>query len=232
MLLIKLCFLSLLDALEGCNFRIVVLGDKLSDEMISFFKHFDVELQLGNFGNDVSFKEALKIARSIPDNEWVYFCEDDYLHVPNAFKRIDTFLNERETYLTPKKKDLFIFPPDYPDRYKPKYLKKSLLLVTSDCHWRQVSNVTFTFLTKSSTLKKHYALFKKASVKVREGSLGNGDRYISRKLFGRLGLWSGAICFSPVPGLSTHMHRDTMTPLVDWEQLLQKYKTRLEALNS
>jgi hypothetical protein len=33
---------------------------------------------------------------------------------------------------------------------------------------------------------------------------------------------------SPMPGLATHMHRDTMSPLFDWETLVFSIKDRLE----
>lgn len=245
--LIKLCFLSLVESLKDLDFKIIVIGDKLSEGMIAFFNCFEVELHLGNFGNDASFREALKIVSKIPNDEWIYFCEDDYLHVPHAFEFIDHFLDERDSLFKRKKnffnlfpelnlknKDLYIFPPDYPDRYDPGNRQSSLILFSSDCHWRQVSNITLTFLTKSSTIKKHNSLFKKASVKAREGSLGNADRKNSRRLFGILGLsfLSSSVCFSPIPGLSTHMHRDTMTPLVDWEKLVLEYTPKAEALEA
>lgn len=236
--MIKLCFLSLVESLKDLDFKIIVVGDKLSEEMIAFFNRFEVELYLGNFGNDASFRETLKIASTIPNDEWIYFCEDDYLHVPHAFEFIDHFLDERETLFKQKKKffnlfrevnlkdkDLFIFPPDYPDRYDPGNRKSSLILFSSDCHWRQVSSMTLTFLTKSSTFKKHSALYKKASVR---------DRKISRRLFGKLGFsfLSSSVCLSPLPGLSTHMHRDTMSPLVDWEKLVLEYTAKAEALDT
>jgi hypothetical protein len=245
--LIKLCFLSLVESLKDLDFKIIVLGDKLSDEMLTFFNHFEVEMHLGSFGNDASFRETLKIASAIPNDEWIYFCEDDYLHVSHTFEFIDHFLDERDELFKRKKKffnpfrevnlkdkDLFIFPPDYPDRYYAGNRKSSLILLSSDCHWREVSNITLTFLTKSSTIKKHNALFKKFSIKSREGSMGNADRLISKKLFGKTGFGfrTSSVCFSPIPGLSTHMHTDTMTPIVDWEKLVLEYRTKAEALET
>ena len=235
--LIKICFLGLIESLKGIDFRILVLGDKLSEEMKLFFSHFNVELYLGNFGNDASIREALRLAKTIPDNEWIYFCEDDYLHTSSSFSQIETFLNERSDLLKQKKKiynlssfinlnkkDIFIFPPDYPDRYKPKFRKHSLIVLSSGCHWRQVTNVTFTFLTKASTIKKRFPVLMKSSN-------GANDIWLSKKLFGSgFGFWAQSICFSPLPGLSSHMHRDTMTPLVDWELLVQHYTHKLSEL--
>lgn len=237
--LIKLCFLSLVESLEYVDHKIIVLGDKLSDDMVTFFNKFQVDLRLGSFGNEGSILETLKIASTIPHNEWVYICEDDYLHVPDAFKFIDHFINEQDSLFSEKKnrdnlsslvnlkdKDLFIFPPDYPDRYQPRHRKHSLILVSSDCHWRQVNYTTFSFLTKSSTIKKHFSVFNKSAKIARA-------RLFSRKLFGRIGFgfWTSSVCFSPMPGLSTHMHRDTMTPLVKWEKLIVELSAKLEKLD-
>jgi hypothetical protein len=117
-------------------------------------------------------------------------------------------------------KDLFIFPPDYPDRYFPKYRRHSLIVQSSDCHWRQITNITFTFLAKASTIKKQLALLRKASRNA-------NDSLLSRKLFGHFGFIASSICFSPLPGLSTHMHINSMTALRDWEKIAQEYKNKI-----
>jgi hypothetical protein len=231
--LIKICFLSLLDAMKGREHRITVLGDKLSDEMLTFFRTFNIKLILGEYGNDASIRESLKIASAVHDDEWVYFCEDDYLHLPNAFTLIDNFIKEKnETFRLPIQlnrplsllylfeKNLFIFPPDYPDRYKAKYMKRSLILQSSDCHWREVSNITFTFLAKSSVIKNQLSVLNRASI-------GAQDKWMSKKLFEKSDFSGGSICFSPMPGLTTHMHIDTMSPLIDWEKITQFYKTKI-----
>lgn len=234
--LVKICFLSLKKSLESVPHRIIVLGDSLSDNLLDFFKNQEVELHLGTFGNEKSFRKALELALSVSDDEWLYLCEDDYLHAPDAFQKIKTFIQEADsilmnnfriynpsTWINLKNKDLFLFPPDYPDRYAGKHLKHSLVLISSNSHWRQVSHITFTFITKSATLKKHINFFFRASK-------GANDRKLSRKLFGRLayGWFTPAVCFSPVPGLSSHMHRDTMTPLVDWEYLARHYQQEIK----
>jgi hypothetical protein len=94
--LIKICFKSLHNALQSYNYNIVILGDNLSEEMKDFFKTFDIKLIEGVFGNDNSIRETIKIATQFPDNEWVYFCEDDYLHTPDSFEKIITLINEKE----------------------------------------------------------------------------------------------------------------------------------------
>jgi hypothetical protein len=226
--LIKACFKSMYHAVKGLPHRIIVLGDKVSDEMVEFFSHYDVEFSNGNYGNDESIRQTIKIALGLPDEEWIYFCEDDYLHRPETFTYINNLIAQKNTVIvSPKRRlfskafdveatDLVIFPPDYPDRYFRRFIKQYYIYHSTDCHWRQVANVTFTMFAQAKLIKKHEALFMQSSV-------GANDGHLSRKLFGELHFNNKAICLSPLPGLSTHMHIDTMTPLVDWDAIKNKY---------
>jgi hypothetical protein len=232
--LIKICFQSLIDSLQGVDHKIIVLGDKLSDDMVLFFKSFKVELILGSYGNDASIRETFKIAGALQDDEWVYFCEDDYLHQANSFQVIDNFLNERNeifkrkvrpynlsTFRNLAKHDLFIHPADNPYQYLSRYRKPAIIVASKDCHWRQIPSVTFTFLTKASSVKKYMSIFMECSHKA-------NDRRMSRKIFGRFSLFTKAICFTPLPGLSSHMHRDIMSPFVNWEKLVESYQDKMK----
>ena len=227
--LIKICFKSLYHAVQEIPHHITVLGDKLSDEMVDFFKGYNVQFSNGNYGNDESIRQCIKIAAGLPDEEWVYFCEDDYLHKPETFRFIANLIAEKETVLKlppnsflnntffePGKTPIVIFPPDYPDRYAANDIRQYYILHSSDCHWRQVTNITFTFIAQAKTIKKHLQLFNKSSV-------GANDGLLSKKLFGYKNFKNKALCLSPLPGLSTHMHADTITPLVDWKALKDHY---------
>ena len=231
--LIKICFLSLYESAQQIPHRFVVIGDKLSPAMMDFFAQYKLELSNGDYGNDESIRETLRRARTLPENDWVYFCEDDYLHVPQAMKIIynciltkDEMLGrERRLYnwasfLDLRSKDFVIHPADYPDRYKAKYRRFSLITHNADCHWRQVTDTTFTFLMKVATVKKRSALLESASHKA-------NDRLLSKRLYGKYYFGSKALCMSPVPGLATHMHLDTMSPLVDWKLIVDEHLAKL-----
>jgi hypothetical protein len=100
--------------------------------MIAFFRRYTSDVILGEYGNDASLRECLGRAYRLPDETWVYLCEDDYLHSPEAFIWIDDLIINRKMYLQDKAllrqarylrvdlagKPLVIHPPDYPDRYK------------------------------------------------------------------------------------------------------------------
>ena len=48
------------------------------------------------------------------------------------------------------------------------------------------------------------------------------DSALSEKVYGRIFFKNKALCVSPIHGLSTHMTKGVMTPLVDWEIICQE----------
>ncbi len=230
--LIRICFKSLYNSVKDYPHRITILGDRLSDEMKEFFKSYPVTLLNEELGNDKSLRRQVELALESPEDEWIYFVEDDYLHTPDAFKWIDDFIKNRHQYISAKRlarqlrfltlrldnRPLIIHTPDYPDRYLPKYLRFSLIFISKYCHWRQVTNTTFTFMMQGKTARRYKEILLRASI-------GADDGYLSRKLFAGLRLGGKALCVSPIPGVSTHMHNEVMTPLVDWEKIINDITT-------
>lgn len=233
--LIKICFKSLYDAAKDYNYKIIVLGDKLSPEMVSFFESYMVEIIHGDFGNDNSIRESIKIAKQFDDEEWVYFCEDDYLHQRDTFAKIVTLINEKETILPGRikwkqllrkreitlfsiprffnKPNIIIHPCDYPDRYDFQYQTKNFIFHTSNSHWRQISDTTFTFLMQVKDVKIKEAILMHSANKA-------NDRYLSKNLFGKSFFFKKLLCVSPIPSLTSHMHIQTMSPLIDWKSIV------------
>lgn len=226
---IKVCFLSLYRALEGLDFRIHILGDRLSEEMLEFFGRFPVEISNGEMGNSESIRQSVLKALEAGEEDWIYFCEDDYLHTEDAFRCIDELIRQRHAILAHEPKDrwarwaarglaerpLFIHPPDYPDRYMSKKRKPSLIFMAPSRHWRQVSNTTFTFLTQGKSIRR----YEKHLLQCAEGAK---DGRLSRRLYAGLVFWKKGLCLSPIPGLATHMHSHVMSPQVDWEPVMKR----------
>jgi hypothetical protein len=227
--IIKVSFFSLYQSLQGSFYQFLIIGDDLSQELIDFFKEFkDVEVHNQILGSSSkSLQKQIDVALNMPLDDWLYMCEDDYLHAPNSFKYISEFIRNKDNYLktSSKKKNylnkiigdlsnipLIIHPPDYPDRYEPPWKRLSFIFLSKYCHWRQITNTTHTFLLEGRTIKK----FKKY---IYESALGPSDSKLSEKLYGRIFFKKKAICLSPIKGLSTHMTEDVMSPLVDWRKI-------------
>ncbi len=226
--LIQICFKSLYNSLQAVDHRITVLGDKISPELTAFFEQHAVTLIHGDFGNQESIRQTYALADAVPADDWIYFCEDDYLHVPDAMAVIRDFIVNRQlsmqykprlhslaSLIDPARADLVIFPPDYPDRYGGKYRRFSLVFHGQRWHWRQVTDTTFTFLLQGRTFARHRPLLMRAST-------GANDRYLSQKLFGRWQFFNKPLCVSPMPSLSTHMHSNVMSPVVDWLPIAER----------
>ena len=221
----------MLASLDGVEYSITVLGDKISDDLIAFFRSYPVTLMLGDWGNDESLRQSMKLAFETDDNDWVYLCEDDYLHVPHAFKWIVDLIDHKDDYIKSKrffqafgiknklsKTPIIIHPPDYPDRYKPRYLRFSLIFLSRFCHWRQVTDTTFTFMAQAKTFKQYRQIFWNSCT-------GANDRYLSKTLYAGVRMGKKALCLSPMPGVATHMHEEVMTPLVDWKKIYDNVPT-------
>ena len=230
---IKVSFYSLHQSLQDFTYQFTIIGDDLSKELQDFFEQFnDVSVDNCKLGSAAkSLQKQINLAVETPSDEWVYMCEDDYLHSPQAFKYISEFIENKEKYLktSSKKKNymnriigdlsiipLIIHPPDYPDRYMPPWKRLSFIFLSKYCHWRQITNTTHTILLKSSTIKK----FEKH---IKASSIGPSDSKLSEKVYGRIFFKNKALCVSPIKGLSTHMTEGVMTPLIDWELVCKEY---------
>ena len=230
--IIKISFYSLYSSLKAEDYSFTLIGDSLSSELINFFNLFkDVVIfneSLGSAGK--SLQKQIELAMNVSNNDWIYMCEDDYLHAPHTFQYITEFIENKEKYLatSSKKKNylnrvigdlskvpLIIHTPDYPDRYEPPWKRLSYIFLSKYSHWRQITNTTHTFLLQSSTLKK----FEKS---IKASAVGPSDSVMSEKVYGRIFFKKKALCVSPIRGLSSHMTEGVMTPLVDWSLILKK----------
>jgi hypothetical protein len=228
---IKLSFYSMYKELPAEQTHFTIIGDDLSEDLLQFFSAFPgvtiINEQLGSAA--ASLKKQISLAEQVPDDEWIYYCEDDYMHSPGWFIILDEFITNRESIVrtSRKKKNymnfligdlalkpLFIHPPDYPDRYRPEQRRLSFLFISGHCHWRQITNTTHTFLTNGAGTRRYLKQIKKSAE-------GPSDSIISEQVYGRIWFKSRALCVSPIPGLSTHMTEGVMTPRVDWEGIHQ-----------
>ena len=231
--IIKVSFYSMYQALQGEYYKFIIIGDDLSQELLEFFEFFkDVIVDNQKLGSAAkSLQKQIDLALKIPNNEWVYMCEDDYLHTSYAFKYLSEFIENKEQYIKTSGKmkknylnriigdlsntPLIIHTPDYPDRYEPVWKRLSFIFLSKYCHWRQISNTTHTFLLESKTIKK----FEKH---IKNSAIGPSDSKLSERVYGRILFKNKALCISPIRGLSTHMAEGVMTPLVDWNEICQE----------
>lgn len=159
-------------------------------------------------GNGGSLAECYKIADGLPDNEWVFFIEDDYLFHPAAFDEILYFASLSEPKLGLSQ--VVIHPVDYIDRYTKPY--QSYITLGKTVHWRTIVHTTGTFMMPVKTFKrfrKNYEDFTKY------GTVPGITEDTSVNL-----TYKHVPCFSPMPSVAHHFqYESTLSPFLDWVPL-------------
>tara|TARA_Y100000389_G_C17282949_1_gene423936 strand:- start:20 stop:721 length:702 start_codon:yes stop_codon:yes gene_type:complete len=162
-------------------------------------------------GNDAqSFLNLLNYVKEqdYQDDDIIYFVEDDYLHREGW---VDILL-EGFKYISADYYTLY----DHPNKYYPGMWEKypSYLITTPSVHWRTTVSTTNTYACKFKTLKKHFDIHVKYCDLVEKWTKDH-DKFTQ--------LWGeGSNLVSCIPGYSTHVEGNMLSPIVEWENLINK----------
>jgi hypothetical protein len=237
--LIEICFASLHRALGPVRHQIHVVADRPSDRLSEFFSRYAVKVWLAEPGNEASIRATIRLACGFDDEDWVYFCEDDYLHRPESFEFLDEFLAGRDAYMCGEagtsfkrrvigdasRVPLFVSLHDEPRNYRVRKRRPSWIFRSAHTHWRQIADTTFTFMTQARWVRRYRDILERASI-------GADDSYLSRRLYSGIVLWRRALCLSPVPGLAVHVQDRQITPGFDWKALVESSRESLRKFDS
>lgn len=133
--------------------EIRVIADRCERPTIKMLADSGLPYTLTDKGNAGSFRVALELAiEEAADDEPVYFCEDDYLHLDKAPQLIAEGIKRAE-YLT-----LY----DHPDKYTRDYDggEISKVIKTTSCHWRYTASTCMTFASRPKILKEDLEIWK------------------------------------------------------------------------
>jgi hypothetical protein len=162
-----------------------------------------VEFKGGSDKN--SFFYTWDYAKNLKLNEkdLIYFLENDYLHINNWYEKIiDIF----ETYDI----DGYISLYDHLDKYTLDYSDLvSQIYVTKSSHWRTVPSTCGSFIINKKTLDNDYDI--------------HTSLYSDHDKFIWLGQNRNRIVLTPLPSLSTHCVKQFMAPIINWENIQNKY---------
>lgn len=153
-------------------------------------------VDLDGVGNKPSFLKQLDLALEGPDDELVYFAEDDYLYRPMAVAKMLSFIPYAD----------FITLYDHPDRYTrgdDRY-RKDHIEMCDGWHWRTIESTTMTFGTERRMIKAVSDVIRKHACEGRNMWYPILDR-------GYRLLWG------PIPSLATHVQNGVLAPCIDWE---------------
>jgi hypothetical protein len=148
------------------------------------------------------------IKQDYNEEDIIYFLEDDYIHKPGWIDvLIDGFKYIEADYYT-----LY----DHPNKYYPELLDKfpTYVLTTPSSHWRTTMSTTNTYACQFKTLKTHFDIHTQYCDLV-EKWVKDHDKFTH--------LWNiGSNLVSCVPGYSTHIENEMLSPIVNWENILNK----------
>lgn len=191
--------------------EITIYADNVTDETFTWLKSYNIELKRTSGGSSAAgFRIVMEDALLLPDNEIVYFVEDDYFHLKNSYEILLEGL-ERADYIS-----LY----DHVDKYIPGNLggnpfidedmaEETKVFLTKSRHWKLTNSTTMTFATTVKTLREDEDVWKYYT----SGTYPQ-DFQCFLKLRDR-----GRTLATPIPSLSTHGEIRWAAPLIDWTNI-------------
>lgn len=146
--------------------------------------------------------DYISMQRFSPDTI-IYLLEDDYLHREGW---VDTLL---DGFTIPGVEYVTLF--DHKDKYFfPEYKELTARIFhTKSCHWRTIPSTTNTYAMRFDTLKKHIAIHREFSLERKITADHEKFTNLSKKK---------ALLVSPMPGWSTHVQLEYISPCHEWER--------------
>lgn len=195
------------------NYTIVY--DEFYGSIGKTFLSNETNVEIIKCGNEAdSFISTLDIIKNkqFNDDTIIYFLEDDYLHRPGWGKVLLEGFTLNPSYVTLYDFDFFISSG---------YLCE--IFITESSHWRAVPGTTNTFACKFKTLME--------DIKIHEYYSTNCvgvDNYTYSKDYDKF--WelqkNKKYIVSPIPGWSTHCDDNHLSPIIDWEQIINNENTK------
>jgi hypothetical protein len=194
------------------NRDLEVIADNCSKEtlqMITKYVHTN-RIQNVSIGHGAgTFNLALDYALTLPDDEIVYFLENDYLHRIGSLEVLQEGFELGASFVS-----LY----DHPDKYlDPSFggnpycnggAEDTRVYLTKSCHWKITNSTTMTFAATVSTLKRVEPILRKYTV---------GTHPKDFEMFLEL-RERGEPLITPIPGYATHGETMWLSPLTNWEQ--------------
>ncbi|MGQ0527483.1 MAG: glycosyltransferase family A protein [Alphaproteobacteria bacterium] len=207
-----------LQSMTAKDIEVINLDDRSDAEFITQIKSVWEKLdckwtvrQTREPGQGPSLHEQFMMGRS--ENAIVYFCEDDYLHEPDAIEVCWRFYEDMAKKLGT---NIMIYPQERIVLYEDHH--PSYIVTGPDRHWRTIRNATHTFITHGHVVRDHWLYFENTKfVGVKKYRKKGSEARTTNKLFRTV---PG---FSPMRPAAVHLQfENTLPPLYDWRPLWDK----------
>jgi hypothetical protein len=189
-----------------------VIADNVGDETKEFLDSKLKTVEYVSVGHGAgTFNLALDIALNLPDNEIVYFLENDYLHKPEADKVIESGFDLGFDYVTAyDHPDKYLNPIEGGNPFCSGRAEDTRVYLGEYCHWKLTNSTTMTFAAKVKTLKEDEDVLRKYT---------NTTHPYDFQMFMEL-KQRGRRLASSIPGFATHGETEYLSPLTNWKNEL------------
>ena len=209
----ELCYHNLkrTSSSDSVNITFMMDGDNVDNHFLKNENEYKIVTKKG--GTDAhSFLNLLEYVREqdLDDDTIVYILEDDFFHKEGWDEILREGFNQTNAD--------YISLYDHKDKYfLPAYKElQSSVIHTNSSHWRTSPSTVNTYATEFKTFKKHFDIHKEFC-DLDRGFTRDHDKFIH--------LWqNGSNLITSIPGYSTHMEVEYLSPTIDWENLLVKEK--------
>ncbi len=169
------------------NPPIKIIADRCERKTIKMIQETGLPLAVTDDGNAGSLINTIQMAiDSHSDDEILYFCEDDYLHLGSSENLIREGLEHAD----------YISLYDHPDKYTRFYNmgEYSKVIKTKSSHWRYTISTCMTFGTTVKTIKEDIDIWKKHT------DTGHPKDHLIFTELGQI----GRKLIIPIPGVACH----------------------------
>jgi hypothetical protein len=204
------CFKNALRTFNKANWW--VIADNVGDDTKSFIDSHIKTVEYVSVGNGAgTFNLALDIAINLPNDEIVYFLENDYLHKPEADEIIESGFDLGFDYVTAyDHPDKYLNPIEGGNPFCSGRAEDTRVYLGEYCHWKLTNSTTMTFAAKVKTLKEDEDVLRKYTSTTHPYDF---QMFMELKQRGRR-------LASSIPGFATHGETDYLSPLTEWKNEL------------
>ena len=190
-----------------------IIADNVSESTENMIRKYVAEdrIKRVSVGHGAgTFNMALDETLMYPDDEIIYFIENDYLHKPKSKEILEEGFNLGASFVS-----LYDHPDKYLDPSKGgnPYCKggaeDTRVYLTDSCHWKMTNSTTMTFATKVSTLKRCEHILREHTSQTHPNDF---------QMFLELRK-NNELLITSIPGYSTHGETSWLSPLTNWNTL-------------
>jgi len=212
----RTCLANFIDVFAPSHNELTIIADSVGDDtwkLVNLLHSNAIRTNFQSGAQSWRFAAFDVALAQFPDDVFVYFVEDDYLHLPASAEIL------REGLAISHYVSLY----DHSDKYDSGALRNrnpyvvdggelTRVVRTPSVHWKLTNSTTMTFAAKVATLREDAKIWEKHT---RGPVPGDFPAFLELARKGRS-------LITPIPGSATHCEPAFASPGIDWEEVARK----------